>query len=324
MNDMILEGKPVGDVAARLMVPGAAENAYRTNAVLRHEEWINFDDVVVEIAQDRLIGVADLMSRGLVHRPGNGIGSTVLQYQDVSDMGPAQTSMDGLTRSNNERVIFTSKFLPLPIIHKDFQINERELIISRKMGDPLDVTQAALASRNVAELAEDTLFNGNGSYSFGGGTIFGYTDFPQRNAVTLTGEWDGLTGEQILKDVLNMKQASVDANHFGPYILYVPKNYETTLDDDFKADGDLTIRERIMAIKSIEDVQVSDRLSDSNVLLVEMSIETVRMVEALPLTVMQWDSEGPWLHHFKVLTINVPQIRADQSGQCGVTHGTVA
>ena len=127
------------------------------------------------------------------------------------------------------------------------------------------------------------------------------------------------TGTNILDDVRSMKQASIDARHYGPYVLYVPTSYETVLDDDFKAESDKTIRQRILEIGNIMEVKVVDSLTADTCVLVQMTADVVRMVEGLPLTTVEWDTHGGLSTEYKVMTIMVPQIRADQNGNCGVT-----
>ena len=165
------------------------------------------------------------------------------------------------------------------------------------------------------------MFNGASSYAYGGGTIYGYTDYPNANSVTLSVNWDASakTGELILDDVRAMKQASIDAKHFGPFILYIPTNYETVLDDDFKSESDKTIRQRILEIANIQEVKVADKLSDNEVVLVQTTSDVVRMAEGLPIQTVEWQEGGGFTTNYKVLTIMVPQIRSDQSGNCGVT-----
>jgi len=346
--DFFLNGQAHGGVANRLSACGMSVNALRTwvgadgcsymtakapdgtaeavltaNAsTLRKDEWKRYDTAVVQVARDRLVGVADLRSRGLVFSLGGNMGFTVLEYEDISDMEAAQLSMSGITRGDRDRVEYTIKYLPLPIIHKDFGVNARVLAASRMTGRPLDTTMAEVAARKVAEKLETILFQGSSTYTFGGGTIYGYQDFPSRNTVSLAVNWDAsaATGTLIVDDVRAMKQASIDAKHFGPFVLYVPTNYDTVLDDDHKAESTKTIRKRILEIDGIQDVKVADYLSDDNVVLVEMSAQTVRMVDAVPINTVQWDTEGGMRHNFKVLTISVPQLRADQAGNSGITH----
>lgn len=299
-------------------------DALRTNATLRSDEWKDMDEAVVAAAQPRLVGVADLMSRGLVRRITNGLGKTVTEYEDVSDMTDAEVSIDAVTKGQNDRVDYTLKAMPLPITFKEFQINIRALNASRERGESLDVTQSALAGIKVAQRTEAILFTGLSTYTYGGGTIYGYMDHPNRNTYSLTANWDdsAASGETILADVLAMIQASVDDRFYGPWGLYIPTNYQTALGEDFKSNSDKSVRQRLNEVEGLEFIKVADSLTADNVILVQLSVETVRMVEGLPITTVEWDTEGGMILHFKVMTINIPQLRADQNGRMGLVHGS--
>ena len=323
LKQMIANG---GTTAQKLLMGNMDVNSLRTNATLRKEEWEEYDTAIIGAAQDRLIGVADLLGRGLRYTLTNGLGKTVLESENVSDMRAAEVNMDGVTSGQNDAVNYEIVGLPLPLIHKDYQISIRKLAASRNTGEPLDTTQARLASRKVADTQEDILFNGYGTFQFGGYNLYGYTNFPQRNTGTLT-DWSAsaTTGADIVADVLAMKQDSLDAKMYGPFILYIPAAYETKLDEDYSSSkGANTIRERILQITGIQDVKVSDKLTTGNALLVQMSVDVVRMVEGLPLTNVEWQAQGGMVFLYKVMTISVPQIRTDQDGNCGVTHYATA
>jgi len=298
--------------------------APNTNATLRPYEWRQLDEVLLPISESRLNGVQDLISNGLVYNLGNAMGTTVLEWHDVSDALDAELSMTGISKAENDRQEFTPHYLPIPIIHADYQINARALEASRRMGNPLDVSMAERAVRKVSDKLEKMLFTDT-SYQFGGGTIFSYTNYTYRNKVTLGTHWDhsGVTGKMIVDDVLALKQASIEAYHFGPWMLYIPVGYETILDTDYSTSkGNNTIRERIKAIAGIKDVKVVDTLAADNVVLVQMTSDVVRLVRGLGIQNVQWDEQARFVHKFKVLTIAVPQIRSDASNHCGVTHGT--
>jgi uncharacterized linocin/CFP29 family protein len=304
------------------VVNGAGQVVTANNSLLRKDEWKEYDRVVVQVARERLVAVDDLLSRGLTYNISNGMGKSVLEYEDISDMEDASLTMDALADNDKDRLEYDLKFLPLPILHKDFGFSARFLSTARSNNNPLDTTHAQVAARKVAELAEDLLVNGVTNYNFGGGTIYGYTTFPSRNTVSLSLNWDDAskTGEQILADVLAMKQAAIDDNFFGPYVLYIPTNYETVLDEDFKANSDKTIRQRLLEIDSITEIKVIDKLSDDNVLLVQMTSDVIREVIGMMPTTMQWDEKGGLYHQFKVMAIMIPQPRADQEGKCGIVH----
>lgn len=299
-------------------------------AVLRRDEWKMLDETILKISETRLGGVQDLISKGLTFNLGNGMGSTVLEWHDVSDAIEAVATMDGVTRGKNDRPVFQTNYLPLPIIHADYEINSRVLAASRSLGNPLDTTMAERAARKVNLLLEQMLFTDT-SYAWGAtddrtrNSIYSYTNHPDRSTVTLStyGAWtaSSTTGAKILDSVLAMKQASLNALHNGPWVLYIPTLYETVLDEDYDTTTPgTTIRERILKIGGITDVKVADTLTAANVLLVQMSPDVVRLVRGMGLQNVEWQSEGKFITNYKVMTIQVPQIRSDQNGKSGIVH----
>lgn len=301
---------------------------------LRREEWQQLDDALLGIAEARLSGVQSLINRNLVFRLGNAMGTTVLEYHDVSDAFEAQLSMDAVTRAQGDRPEFKSVFLPIPIIHVDYEINTRVLESSRRLGNPLDTTSAERAARKVMEKQEKMLFTDE-SYAFGGGTIYSFMNFPYRIHPGGTGaqnianisNWanPAVSGEEIVDEVLEMKQKSIDNHFYGPWILYIPTNFETKLDQDYSdAKGSNTIRERILAINGVDAIEVVDFMPTSNVLMVQLSTDVIRIVEGLGLQNISWQTEGGFVNKFKVISIRVPQIRADQNGRTGIIHSFVS
>jgi uncharacterized linocin/CFP29 family protein len=302
-----------------MTVNGAAQPI--ANATLRKDEWKQYDQAILKAAQQRLVGVADLYAAGLTYSITNPLGTTVLEYEDQSDITAAQMSMDAVTRGQKDRPEFDLNYLPLPIVHKDFMLNIRALNASRNTGQALDTTMAELASRKVAEYVETMLFTGTSTFTYGGGTIYGYLDFTHANSVTLSENWDasGKTGAEIVQDVLNMKQASINARYYGPWMLYIPTAYETVLDEDYQTGYPKTIRQRIQEIGGILDVKVADKCTANKVVLVQMTPDVVRMVVGLAATMVEWQTEGGMVSHYKVMSIQVPQLRADQDNRCGIT-----
>jgi hypothetical protein len=293
-----------------------------TTGTLRRDEWKMLDDTVIGIAEKRLVGINDLVSRGLVFNLGNGMATTVLEHHDVGDALTAELSMDAKSRAKGDRVEFGTNYLPIPIIHADYEINERVLMASRNMGNPLDTTMAERAARKVSEKLESMLFTDT-SYTYGGGTIYSYLNYPSRITGSLGAAWgsSGYTGADILNDVLAMKQEAIDNHRYGPYVLYIPTAYETIMDEDFSSSkGTDTIRERLLKVGNITDIKVIDTLTADNVLLVQMTSDVVRLVRGMAIQNVQWQTEGGFVNKFKVMTIQVPQIRTSQDQLTGVVH----
>lgn len=292
------------------------------NATLRRDEWKQLDEAVLRVSRERLSGIDDLISNNLIFNLGNAMGTTVLEYHKMSDAFSADLTMDGVSRGKGDRPEYSTHYLPIPILHVDYELNLRALNASRNLGNPLDTTDAEMATRKIREKLEEMLFT-DVSYSFGGGAIKSYVNFADRNKVTLTAQWtaSGVTGKNIVDDVLAMKQSSINAKHFGPWILYIPVGYETLLDADYDSTTPgTTIRERIKKIEGIKDVKVVDKLTAHNILLVQMTSDTVRLVRGMGIQNVEWKTEGNFITKYKVMTIQVPQIRSDVNGNCGIVH----
>lgn len=302
-----------------------------TNAIatLRKDEWQLLDDIVVKVARERLRAVADLISTGNTFNIPNGMGTTVFQTETQSDINPASVSMDGLRENANDRPEYELTNLPLPIIHKDFHFSARQIATSRRMGTPLDTSMLEMSARKVAEQAEKLLLGVSAiadQYAFGGGTIYGYTDFPDRLTKTITAPTaSGWTGATFLAEVLAMMQQSRDVFHYGPWVLYVASAWDQYLDNDYvtTTSTTITVRERVLKSESLSSIRTLDFLTNFDVVLVQMSSDVVREVIGMNMTTMQWDTQGGLKKHFKIMTIMVPQLRADFNSNTGIVHGSV-
>lgn len=347
--DFILNGQGSGDVASKLMAANFDVGVLRpfinkrgqscitinqngkpttlvTNApaTLRKDDWILLDTAIIKAAKPRLRAVADLRSAGLQFTIANGMSRTVLEHEAQSDIGPATTSMDGLRQGESDRPQFDLRNLPLPIIHKDFSFSARQVMASRNGGSPLDTTTAELAGRRVAEEVEKLTLGVANSYSFGGGTIYGYTNFPQRLTKTLTAPTTS-NHNVTVEEVLAMRKQSTDNNYFGPWVLYYSPAWYALMDGDYDTNNrnDTTLRKRLEAIEGITAVRPADYLTGTTLVLVQQSADVARMVVGMDITTVQWESHGGMQLNFKVMTIMVPQLRSDYGSQTGIVHGSV-
>ncbi len=117
-----------------------------------------------------------------------------------------------------------------------------------------------------------------------------------------------------------MIQAAINDRYYGPYILYIPTPYETVMNDDYDVSGQSlkTIRQRIEELDKIQKVQIVDRLAADTVVLVTMQNDVVDLIDGLPFQNVQWSTEGGFVHHYKVMTIQVPRIKSDYNNRSGV------
>jgi uncharacterized linocin/CFP29 family protein len=296
-------------------------------------DWKVIDSAVQRAVKPRLKAVADLRRRNLTYNLPGGIGKTMMTFRRMSDITGATVSMDGLRESERDRPTFSTYNMPIPLIHKDFSYSLRELLASRQGNTPLDTATAELAASRVAEQVEqlllgsdNTLFDGQSSFTWNQASVLGYLNSPERITYSLTlPTTAGWTPADLINTILGMKQAAQAARYYGPFVLYCGSYWDLYMDDDYSsAKGDNTLRQRIRDIDGIEDVETLDYIGDSALLLVQMSSDVVRLVIGLDITTVRWESHGGFQENFKVLCCIVPQVRGNSSGSTGIVHASAA
>jgi hypothetical protein len=305
-----------GKIQYKNMVRNAA-------ATLRKEEWVHLDDAVMRAATPRLKAWADLEQANPYVIP-NGWGKTVLESQSMSDISAAQMSMDGIVRGDNDRPLFDTVGLPLPIVHKDFEMSARQIQTSRNAGEGLDTNNATLAGVKVAEMIEQLTIGVATGMTFGGYTSYGYTNWGPRLTYSITAPTTGgWTPDTLIDDVLAMRDLSIARYYYGPWKLYMGLGWTARLDADYSAlKGDLTLRERLLKLEGITGVQTLDFLTGYQALLVQMTPEVCRAVIAMRPQTIQWEEMGGMIVKLKVMAVMVPQLRADYNGNTGLVHAS--
>lgn len=322
--DLFFKGKSYGSVAQMLAANNFDVRTLRVNGPLLKDEWKIMDTAILKAYRERLVVVQDLMSRGLTVNLNEGLGTTIFEYQTMDDPGEARMDMEPTTGADNVRPNYGLASLPLPITHFDYFLSMRQLATSRKGNQPLDTTMAELAARRLAEYNEDVVVNGASNFSFGGATIYGLTDSPEANLKSIS-NWadsDSVSGKTIVEEVIEMKQLLINNRCFGPYIMYLPKNYETRLDEDYGTSYPKTIRQRLNEIEGLGTIRVVDKLEDHHVVFFQPTSDVIRLVVGLQTSNVTWEEMGGLQVRNKVMNIIVPQIRSDSGARNGLVHAS--
>ena len=300
---------------------------------LRKDEWLKLDNVVLRAARQRLRAWDDLAGSNM-YGGFNGMGKMVLEHETMSDPGEAMVDMDGLTEGRTDAPRYQLEGLPLPITHSNFWYSSRRLSVSRNSGTPLDTTMAEAAARRVAEKIEQTVIGTVTGLTYGNAndygrtpTVYGYTNFPARLTKTDMTAPTGSNGSTVLTDWLNMRDLLYAGKFYGPFMVYTSTNYDQYLDNLFSTTEPSagTLRSRLLEIEGISGIRRLDYLTSGfQVIFVQMTSDVARAVNGMDLTTVQWESQGGMRLNFKVMAINVPQLRADFDGNCGILHGTTS
>jgi hypothetical protein len=280
----------------------------------------------------------------------------------MNDPGEAMLDFDGLSEGRHDQPKFQLEGLPLPIVHSDFWFSSRYLAASRNTGTPLDSTMGEAGGRRCGELIEKLTIGNVTGPTYGGASgvggysrnsqVYGYVNFTKRltksglYAPTGNGRSGAWVASDTLKDVLSCLDTLRANKFYGPFMVYHSNDWDQYLDGDYILTGGnvatQTLRNRLRSIDGIEDVRRLDFLFSSltdassggpgleslaaaypfTMIFVQMTPDVARGINGMGLTTLQWETRGGMQLNFKVMGIMVPQLRADNYGNCGILQAT--
>lgn len=296
-------------------------------AILSVDQWKQID-TALRLANEFQLGfVNDMRSMGLT-RQLDGPGVMLSQYERVTNPEDAVQNMSGRARSELQDVNYELEGVPVPITHFDFQLEWRRLVASARNGrTPLDTTLVTIGTRKVENTLEEVSINGNPNIVLNGQAITGIAE-ATANVGALTAQWTDAAADPV-QDIIDMKQALV-AQGFpseGPFNVYIPSKYSGVLDEEYKAESDRTLKQKLESIEGINKVTVSSKVrsttstitaADDTIIMVHMDFETVQLDIAADTTTVAWDIEGGFATNFKVLAIMVLLMKQDADDNQGI------
>lgn len=303
-------GEPIVDVVL-------ATNA---GATLRYDEWKYIDSEVVKVLRTRLKIVNWLRGAGLSKPVPGGIGKTRYDYERQSDISPARVNMDALAPGDNDRPTYDLVSVPLPIVSKELTFTWRQLAESRNGSTPLDLTGIEQATIKVAEELEKLHLGTFGTFTFGGATLYGLINHPNRNTGSITALDGSWTPEKCYNDVINMVNAAYVDKKYGPFKLWFSTGYLPYMLRPFNTFDSTPLQVALQRIPQISSIEICDYLTGNQLLLVEESRQTVQTLVAADATTVQWQERGGLITKFRIMASLVPLIQLDQNNNCGIVH----
>lgn len=298
--------------------------AVHAPTALPYDAYKFFDDVIVEEARRPLQVWSDLEAAGLRRTIPNAMSYSVIQHQKMTSYQKAVLSMSPLRKGERARPTIEPVLMPLPIFHVDFSFDIREIMQARRAGWDLDTTQAEEGGRSIGEDLEDLVIGTLGTYSYGGGTIYGLTNHPSRITTThtlpTTGGWVPNTGyNELLAHIKLMK----DNNFNGPFGVYFSNDWWTYLNQDYAAAyPGFTLQRKVEDLPEVSWVRTIPRLSGYVILIVRLSRGTAQALTGLELQTLRWGTHGGMELNFKIMCIKLPRIMDNADGDAGILHST--
>jgi hypothetical protein len=356
----ILTGKQVRNsageqVAERTYVPldrlisrGIVPVAYNT-AALPYQTWQRIDRAVLRASRDRLNAWNDLAAANL-YGGFDGMAVTGLVRDTMTDPGDAKVDMTGLTPDHSDAPLFVSDLIPLPIIHAGAEIDQRTLASTRNAGVPLDTTMIEACGRRCAETLEKMTV-GTVDYT-GVQMVTSSTDFTKKELYGFRNQAYRITKTDVtasasfvagtfVNEIIAMLELARAQKFHGPFVLYYSTSWDQYMEYDYvvgtSAQGyttvDKTVRQRVEMLEKIQRVAACDVFTNTDeLLLVQMNSDTVRAIDGMDWTTVQWSEQGGAQLRLRVMGIKVPELRGRFVGTsttvanriCGIVHGTTS
>ena len=280
---------------------------FETYSALPEDSWKSLEQAVIGEQSVPMSAVTDLQAAGLTIPE----SPFFVQHEwDVtSEVTAANITVDGEESDDQDQFQTERKSITIPVISKSFSVGMRAMGAYNSTGRSFSTDQAVQAAQVVAEAKENALFNGFGDVKLSTASeTFGYTNNPDTNSASSAGDW-GTPGNAVTT-VQNIINAQAADNYDDNITLYVSQNQYNEISTSFaSADNDTTELARILSMPQINAVRSvkAQFLADGSVLGVSLQRNTVVWVEAMPFTIVEWQSPDGMTTNWRVMTIAAPR-----------------
>ncbi|HZT09232.1 MAG TPA: family 1 encapsulin nanocompartment shell protein [Chloroflexota bacterium] len=261
-----------------------ADLLLRDQSPLSESQWTAFDETVIRVARRTLVGRRFIPIFGPL---GPGVQVTP---NDVY-LGRNEGVVDALGEGECDEVrAGDRRYLPLPIVHKDFMVHWRDLAACSDIGAPLDTGPVASAAAFCARTEDELIFLGNGDLG-----CSGLVTVAEHLRVPLS-DWTGMGN--AFRDVVAAVDHVRSHGFAGPFALVVSTKLFVAMNRMFENSGVLEI-DQIRKIAG-SGVFVSPVLPDPTAAVVATGPENLDLVVGIDMTAAYVES-SMMNHHFRVL-----------------------
>jgi uncharacterized linocin/CFP29 family protein len=202
----------------------------------------------------------------------------------------------GLVRPSEHR------FLPIPLLYKDFELHWRDLAMHRQMSMPLDTGPVATAATIVARTEDDLIFNGDPALG-----NEGLLNAAGRGVLRIS-DWGGVGN--AFRDVVTATEYLTEAGFYGPYAVVASPRLYAAMNRVYENTGVLEI-EQVQKLAA-SGVYRSAAIPDGRALVVATGTSNMDLVVGQDLVVAYLTADN--LNHlFRVLESVILRIKRPQA-----------
>jgi uncharacterized linocin/CFP29 family protein len=190
------------------------------------------------------------------------------------------------------------RYLPIPLLYKDFRLHWRDLEANVYSIAPFDTGPATAAATVVARTEDNLIFNGDDRLGYQG-----LLNVAGRGVLTM-GDWNGLGN--AFRDVVTATQYLTDAGFYGPYAVVVSPRLYAAMNRVYENTGVLEI-EQVQKLASA-GVYRSAAIPDGRAVVLAVGASNMDLVVGQDLVTAYVASEN-LNHHFRVVESLILRIK---------------
>ena len=288
---------------------------------LHRDAWARYDRDAVMLQRSKLAVFNDLAATLSEPVP---IGVLVAYFQQVSDSGGVNVSLDGRSKGKQDLPQVSYVGTPLPIYDDTVTIGWRQAAAETQagFGNMLQNAGLANAQRKILEKVEDAALNGLGtSVVVDGNQVYGLLTHPQRGTDTHGVDLNGATGDQW-KDAFAKLIAAINNNNFYDritvYVNWSDWTYAQLTMYNTANGSNRTIAEFIQAMPNVAAVVPASSVPVNTIAGVVKRSDVVRVLNAMPLSTRPKSRRDPEEDYvLSVMMATAVQWKYDADGQAG-------
>jgi uncharacterized linocin/CFP29 family protein len=268
----------------------------REQAPLTSEQWERIDAAVEDTGRRALVGRRIVPVSGPLGGGVQVVPEYVFRGTDRGGVDLLGESDTGVVRASERR------FLPLPLLYKDFRLHWRDLQVQRELNLAIDTGPAEAAAAVVARTEDDLVFNGSPELG-----LEGLLTAAGRGVLAVS-DWNAMGN--AFRDVVAATQYLTDAGFYGPYAVVASPRMYAAMNRVYENTGVLEI-EQVQKLAG-GGVYRSASIPDGRALVSAVGASNMDLVVGQDLAVAYLASEN-LNHDFRVMESVVLRIKRPQA-----------
>lgn len=297
-----------------------------TNSNLHPHEWMRLDSEIHEATREHRFVHELFASEGLIDTSST-LAEQVRVWTIAGQRKSAAVSMSGKNTvlDSTPRI---ERSVPIPILRADYQLNERDLLTSRRMGRDIDVTEAEESAEAVALKREEMYFTGL-DVDIDGSKVWGVLNHPKRfnflpdNFSNDELSFPDLKNFRTIHSFFVLLLAQMRTEKFrGPFGVLVGTDVYTLLNFRYEDGTARSVMSDLLALAEIKWINESPFMPADEIVFIQLNKKNIQAIEAQAIDNRQYGSPDQMSHNYMVYCAVSLKISPDFNNTCGIAHVT--